>query len=66
MKHSDRPASLRVVGGQRRTATADEVLREGARIFAEYLTRRLPDLDQDDPSRDRVLSAADQLRSLAG
>jgi hypothetical protein len=52
-------------GGEGTTAlTGDELLREGARLYAEYITQRLADVSE--PDRFRVVAAAERLRSLAG
>lgn len=62
---SVRARNLRVVGGPRRS-TADQVLRDGARVFADYIKRRIGEVDEQDPSLPRLVATAEQLRSLAG
>lgn len=73
MQHPEPPcpserSALRLVKADRsdRPISADEVIREGARIFADYLTRRLPDVDETDPGRHAVEDLASRYGALAG
>lgn len=61
-----KPDSIRRLRAVAARTTGEDVLREGARIYADYLRRRLVDLDDQDPDRDVVEDLAFRYHGLAG
>lgn len=66
MKDGKRPVLRVMEGGGAGEVSAAQVLREGARLFADYITQRLGEVAETDPERGRAEAAAERLRSLAG
>ena len=48
------------------TVTGEQVMREGAQLLADFLTRRLAELRTEDPWCDVIAADASRLRALAG
>jgi hypothetical protein len=55
-----------IAGGRRTPATGEEVLRDGARLLADYFVRALDRIPPDDPHRAMIEIDAARFRALGG
>lgn len=62
------PPSLTLIHGdcQRSPVSGEQVLRDGARLHANFLTQMLDHVPPADPRRHAIEDLADQYRALAG
>ena len=58
--------TLTPIDGGRGTLSAEHVLREGTRLFADHLTEGLAQIPRSDPLRDEIRDLACRYRLAAG